>query len=491
METYRIRYLDGQRPSAAIELVQAFMGVGLREARRVVDGSAVLLDRVTAAEARRIAGRFAAIGAQVDVEPTWRQIYAYAPRHPERGAQPLQRLRVGERELAVETGGLGRWQTDSVERFDAPELTEQRVLGQLRRWTGDGLSLAASELSVLEAVSARDERAEAQLRAEPHNVDAHLVYGDWLQAQGDPRGQLVGLQHALERAPAADRPQLRTREQEFRGRWASHLLGPLQGVADRLALRWSLGLLDAAAIAAVGWTRGAGGPMQILPALLGLPVAARLQRLELAGALLRRPGLAEILAGSPVAAGLRELELGDPGVAARDAPWRSSALAELWPQLPRLRRLTVEGGRTLAGLASDSLEILELRLAELGASSGPPRRVLASARLPRWQRVCLVLYDSLLGPLLTEPIAGRRLSELLAELVDSPASELELVLPDALVTAPLVELLAATPGLTTFDVLDLGRCVAEPAAVERLRAARERGRVPARLRAPRPVASCD
>jgi len=39
---------------------------------------------------------------------------------------------------------------------------------------------------------------------DPDDVDAYLVYADWLQARGDPRGELVAVQVALERSPDAE-----------------------------------------------------------------------------------------------------------------------------------------------------------------------------------------------------------------------------------------------------------------------------------------------
>ena len=47
------------------------------------------------------------------------------------------------------------------------------------------------------ATTASNPELEAAILEAPDNVDAYLVYGDWLQAQGDPRGELMALQHTL------------------------------------------------------------------------------------------------------------------------------------------------------------------------------------------------------------------------------------------------------------------------------------------------------
>jgi uncharacterized protein (TIGR02996 family) len=46
-----------------------------------------------------------------------------------------------------------------------------------------------------------DTELEAQLRADPDDVAAHLVYADLLQTQGDPYGELIVLQHELAANP--------------------------------------------------------------------------------------------------------------------------------------------------------------------------------------------------------------------------------------------------------------------------------------------------
>ncbi|MFO7564084.1 MAG: ribosomal protein L7/L12 [Enhygromyxa sp.] len=149
METFRIRYLHGASPISAIQLVREFMGIGRRDAKEVVETRGLILDRVSAAEARRVVRRFAEIGAQVEVERTWRHVLAYDPSDPARGDQPIQRLRAGELELVLDHGQLGAIELGEPELFDDEALTQRRVIAQLERWTAAGLSLADSELAVL------------------------------------------------------------------------------------------------------------------------------------------------------------------------------------------------------------------------------------------------------------------------------------------------------------------------------------------------------
>lgn len=480
METFRIRYLDGARMSS-IAAVREFMDVGLREASELIDTQGVILERVSAAEARRVADRFSEIGAQVEVERTWRHVYAFDPRHPARGDQALERLRAGEREVEVDRGALGLWEhasTDAVTRaerrkFVDPTVADRHTLERILGWERAGLAIAESELAVLQAVSARDPTLEAVLRECPDDPAAHAIYGDWLQAAGDPRGQLVALQLALNRLPKVERPsaQLARHEEAFRAEHAGHLFGPLRQVADKLALRWSLGFVDAAFVGRIGWSRWAGGAFEVLAGLLALPVAARLQELGLASPLLRRPELEGLLAGSEVVAHLRALELGD-----RASPrGRSDALvafSRLWPRLRRLRRLRFHGfAPPLRTLHSATLEHLELFLPDLD-SLLDIRDAFIAGRLPKLQALTLAV-DTL------DRRAPRAFADALALPDFAGIRRLELRIGSGSLPYWLAAELARTPRVAALDRLDLSACTIDTRARALLEQARARGRVPA------------
>ncbi|HLT36872.1 MAG TPA: ribosomal protein L7/L12, partial [Enhygromyxa sp.] len=391
METFRIRYLHGANSVSAIQLVREFMGIGRRDAKEVVETRGLILDRVSPAEVRRVVRRFAEIGAQVEVERTWRHVLAYDPDDPARGDQPIQRLRAGELELSFDEGRLGALEAGELESFADEALTQRRVIAQLERWRAAKLALADSEIAVLEAISERDLGLEAALREHPDDVESHLIYGDWLQARGDPRGQLIALQHAVARAPAGERRALAEREREFRARHLGHLFGPLRPLADSLVLRWSLGMIDAAFVGATSIDRGLYGPFEILEVLLRLPIAARMSSLGLTSALVHRHGLERLLCGSEVVACLRELELGDHLVADR-RPNPTPTFSRLWPRLRKLRKLTIHGEQPpLRALHSPTLEHLELHMR--GLPDNFPERFVAG-RLPELRTLTLNFIDA-------------------------------------------------------------------------------------------------
>jgi uncharacterized protein (TIGR02996 family) len=474
METYRIRYLDGANPVSAIELVREFMGVGLRVAKELVETRGVILDKVSAAEARRVAERFATIGAEVEVERIWRHAYAYDPHDPVRGDQSIQRLRAGELELAVDTGPLGALEGGEPQSFADEALTQRRVVAQLERWTQDGLALADSEIAVLEAISERDPVLEAQLRERPEDIATHLIYGDWLQSRGDPRGQLVALQHACAMAEAAgesasELAELRRRERDFRRRHLGHLFGPLRPVAEIVVVRWLLGFIDAAFVGAAR-RHARGGPLQVLEDLLRLPIAARMRSLGLTSALLRRPRLERLLCESEVVAWLRELELGDhvptAGSAAASAMPRFS---RLWPHLRVLEKLTIHSDHPpLRALHSPTLEHLELHM--FGLPDSFPEHFVAG-RLPRLHTLTLDFASA-------DRVSPAAFADLLALPELDGITELVLRLPNHPVPHALANVLASIPRLASLETLDLSRCVVDEQAMDAIMHARDRGRLP-------------
>jgi uncharacterized protein (TIGR02996 family) len=70
---------------------------------------------------------------------------------------------------------------------------------------------------------------EDALAANPDDLAAHMAYADYLQEQGDPRGELISVQLALEdeNRPAAERKRLRKRERALVAQHRARFLGRL------------------------------------------------------------------------------------------------------------------------------------------------------------------------------------------------------------------------------------------------------------------------
>src|SRR5262245_30098562 len=70
---------------------------------------------------------------------------------------------------------------------------------------------------------------EAALVENPDDLAAHMAYGDYLAEQGDPRGEFVQVQIALEddRRPPSERKRLAARVGELLEAHRDEWLGPL------------------------------------------------------------------------------------------------------------------------------------------------------------------------------------------------------------------------------------------------------------------------
>jgi uncharacterized protein (TIGR02996 family) len=123
---------------------------------------------------------------------------------------------------------------------------------------------------------------EAALRV--GEAGAELVYADWLQQRGHPRGELIQLQHALEHRPGV--PELEAAVRALLDSHADALLGPLAArIAEPgahheafLQLAWRRGFIEAARI---GGFHDRGESEQIVCDLLRHPSARCLRGLEI------------------------------------------------------------------------------------------------------------------------------------------------------------------------------------------------------------------
>src|SRR5262245_30593081 len=73
------------------------------------------------------------------------------------------------------------------------------------------------------------ETLEAALVENPEDLATHMAYADYLMDQGDPRGEFIQVQLALEdpNRPEAERQQLQHREKELLDQHVREWLGDL------------------------------------------------------------------------------------------------------------------------------------------------------------------------------------------------------------------------------------------------------------------------
>lgn len=294
---------------------------------------------------------------------------------------------------------------------------------------------------------------EAAILDAPDAREAYAVYADWLLEHGDPAGELIAVQLALEDAP--DDPALRAREGELlAGRDAElrrlYTYAVSQEIADPI---WRRGLLHAIT---VGGDAYSTGNAQAYEELLRDPISRFLRELTV------RP--ATVMYGEPTP---------DDGaivdaIAAHGAPralrrlafdpldfqisWtRLTDLSPIYRHLTRLEELALSAGDVTLG----AIDLPALRSFEL-VTGGLPRRALASVAAARWPRlVRLVLY-------LGTPRHGgdcelADLAALLADAAALPSGLRTLGLCNCELADELVPVLARSPLLPRLRHLDLSR----------------------------------
>jgi uncharacterized protein (TIGR02996 family) len=233
-----------------------------------------------------------------------------------------------------------------------------------------------------------NEELAARIREAPDDVSARVVFGDWLEQAGDPRGELVQLQARLAATP--DDTTLRRREQRFVTRHRGHLLGPLADDEDT-RVAFAYGFVDTLVTSAEVYLAAHAHPS--LAFVREVRLHGRSAELELAVAQLP-PRLHSLgLRCDPLAApvvldgltfpDLRVLDVRDPKLDAQDG-WRRA-----FPQLADVR-FAFPGARSVPAVLAHLFE-------------APPATLRRLRMVGRWAATGLLrLVDAPLLAQLTE-----------------------------------------------------------------------------------------
>lgn len=225
---------------------------------------------------------------------------------------------------------------------------------------------------------------EAAIADDPDDLARWLVYADWLQAAGDPRGELIVVQEAALGSDAA-----RAREAELLGQHERYLLGVVADARAFVELRFRRGFIHAVTVDTVQFM---SDPSLLLAEVLRLPSARFLGELTLPSL-----GWGEDEGYAPFVRVLREagprptlrrLAIGVARAAAEEPVWTSALdLSPLDGLYPNLRSLVVRADPLVPGsLEFPRLEELQIE----GASTSPSLATsLEAGRLPRLRRIDL------------------------------------------------------------------------------------------------------
>lgn len=270
---------------------------------------------------------------------------------------------------------------------------------------------------------------EARLADDPSDDEAWAQYRTALEAEGDPRAELMAVDLELEADGPSEERLARRREVFDRHRGA--LLGPFADLDQDVELVFARGHVVSARV-----KMGASPPADRIGPLLALPVARLLRELaiEASGtAALRAVGRAR-----PIA--VRRLEVGERP----DRPMLANPGAVAYV-LPRLRELVVVGTpRSLDTRSLGRLSRLELRSTHL------PREILAELMRTEWPELeAMVLW---LGE--TEALA-RELAPLLSGAIAPKLAEIGIC--NTTLTNHVCRALAKSPLAARLRRIDLSK----------------------------------
>ncbi|MFV8753540.1 hypothetical protein ACNOYE_23555 [Nannocystaceae bacterium ST9] len=402
--TAALRHVSGRSPHLAVSLVRELTGLDFPAARQLIDDNAVFLRGVGVDRARALIRRFAELGSEVELQMEAEDRFAGDPRHPLRGDQPIERLRLTREGVVRQRGRLGEW-PEAIETLaipagrDASSVFEEHARALAER----GALVCAREVELLAGLAAREPELEQAIRTHDDPSVALAVYGDWLQRQADPRGLLIATGLAAEReSDPSRRAELERETLRLREHHRHQLFGPLHASLDLLTIDWRGGVMFG-----LGFDERV--TTQTIRDALELPLATCVRAL-------RVPDIDALASVDPATlANLRSLAL------TRHSARRDTTR---WPALTGLRELEVRWDLHARGLELPALERLRLDV----WSVQTVHESLSRARLPALRELTLGFdFDSL--------IQGS----------DDPTPEQQL---RALLRLPLIEPLR---GLTLLD----------------------------------------
>lgn len=244
-------------------------------------------------------------------------------------------ITLAEKRVTIIDDGL-----PTVHEHPSVEKAQYFVADRVREQQSNGFREVAYEESY--DGGARDAALEAAIAATPADPASYLVYADWLQQRGEPRGELIALQHAMLESPNA--VSLRTRQAELFADHSDRLLGPLALVGN-VKPEWYCGFVRSLELSI--WLQAMG--KWIVTPLLTHPSMQFI--VELTGSVGNDTDIEAFGEHAPV--GLERLELAHVGYAQRIQLVR--AFRRTKRSLPRLTRIVV--GRWQAGSLAEWLDV--------------------------------------------------------------------------------------------------------------------------------------
>jgi len=330
----------------------------------------------------------------------------------EGSSQKFWEIEKKDKKVIVRFGRIGSKGQEKVKSFKNSWEASNYRTAQIKAKTRKGYALLRPGLPGPEPTAARDPELEAMIAESPGRPEAYEVYGDWLLAQGDPRGELIAVENALRRSPQS-KPLLEERARlrapyEQRLRQLAEAFGWVNSLGGhgRMTAEWELGFIRAAKVGH-DWFAADSAPEDLMDvrafflALLSEPSLSLIR--DLSVGLWRDSGGQCSYAGLFAALGelglpaLRRLFVGDFEFPEHiEISWTDLGdVSPLYAAAPRLEELTLQGGAmSLGRIDCPALRSFDLRT---GGLSRTNIQAITAARWPRLERLDVWFGDHYYG----------------------------------------------------------------------------------------------
>jgi uncharacterized protein (TIGR02996 family) len=243
----------------------------------------------------------------------------------------------------------------------------------------------------------RNPQLEALIAKSPDDPDGYLVYADWLAGEGDPRGELITLQHQISELSPKDvkgarGKALAKREAQIL-KANDHFLGGLHD-PEILTVKWRWGFVESVRFMnSKDWMDSSFQILPIARTFFALPIAIAVREIKVG--VLRweyqskdLPALIDAIGKLGAGKMVKTLRLGDCDDIDIDcAHHQLGSLKEISKTFPNLETFTLFGSDfTLGPLALPKLRELEIKSCSLKRADV---EALGAAKLPALERMSL------------------------------------------------------------------------------------------------------
>jgi uncharacterized protein (TIGR02996 family) len=305
-------------------------------------------------------------------------------------------------------GKIGAKGQTTIKEFESPVDAKREYDKLIVEKTKKGYALANGSGPAATPVApasahARNAKLEAAIEAAPDDVDGYLVYADWLQGQGDLRGEMIALQ--ARNKLAAAKKLLADNLRHFFGELAEFLdiFEPYDGTTLGAPTLWRWGYLQKLWISQKNersTTFSGKLPHVVVPealdAMLAHPSTRFLRELTVGIVSYEDNGYAEIakVIGKHPLPTLKKLVLGDFYYEETELNWSKMGNVEpIYKAVPDLESLILRSGTMKVG-AIDLPKLRELQIISGGLDKASFASIM-SAKLPQLERLNLQLGSEL------------------------------------------------------------------------------------------------